>query len=84
MVEGRDRVTGGLWYGWVGCMGWGKRVGIGRVGVGLGYGWVGVRDGGGVCTGVFGKWVGLGYGRFGGEDRKWVNVTKDFSNVGMD
>ena len=26
----------------------------------------------------------LGYGRFGGEDRKWGNVTKDFSRVGMD
>ena len=31
----RDWGTGGLWYGWVGCMGWGK-----RVGQGLGYGWV--------------------------------------------
>ena len=23
-------------------------------------------------------------GRFGGKDRKWGNVTKDFSRVGMD
>ena len=37
-----------------------------------------------VCTGVWGEWVGLGYGRFGGEDLKWGNVTKDFSRVGMD
>ena len=42
---GRDWGMGVLWYGWVGCMGWGKRVGM-RAGVGLGYGWVGVRDGG--------------------------------------
>ena len=37
-----------------------------------------------MCTGVLGAWVGLGYGRFGGEDRKWDNVTKDISRVGMD
>ena len=43
-------------------------------------GWAGI----GVCTCVLGEWVGLGYGRFGGEDRKWGNVTKDFSRVGMD
>ena len=53
----------GLGYGWVvvrvvGCMEWGKRVGLGWDWVGLGYGWVGIRDGGGVCTGV------LGMGRF--------------------
>ena len=37
------------------------------------------------CVRVFwGEWVGLWYGRFGGEDRKWGNVTKDFSRVGMD
>ena len=37
-----------------------------------------------MCTGVWGEWVGFGYGRSGGEDRKWGNVTKDFSRVGMD
>ena len=53
---GRDWGTGGLWYGWVGCIGWGKRVGMraGWAGIGewmgwgtggLGYGWVGVRNG---------------------------------------
>ena len=26
----------------------------------------------------------FGYGRFGGEDRKWGNVTEDFSRVEMD
>ena len=46
--------------------------------MGWGYGWTGL------CTGVLGEWVGLGYGRFGGEDRKWGNITKDFSRVGMD
>ena len=35
----------------------------------------------GLCMG---EWVGLGYGRFGGEDRKWGNETKDFSRVGVD
>ena len=36
-----------------------------------------------VVYGCFGgEWVGLGYGRFGGKDRKWGNVTKDFSRVG--
>ena len=34
---GRDWGMGGLWYGWVGCMGWGKRVGM-RSGQGLGWG----------------------------------------------
>ena len=58
----------GMDEGWVG-----KRVGMSA-------GWAGI----GVCTGVLGEWVGLGYGRFGGEDRKWGNVTKDFSRVGMD
>ena len=43
----------------------------------VGVRWVGVRDGGrgmragwagfGVCTGVLGEWVSLGYGRFGGK-----------------
>ena len=46
---GRDWGTGGLWYGWAGCMGWGKRVGMKAgwtgIGDGLGYGWVGVRVG---------------------------------------
>ena len=70
-----------LGYGWVGCMGWGKRVGMRAgwtgIGVGLGYGWVGVRDG----VGQEGR---QGLGWFGGEDRKWGNVTKDFSKVEMD
>ena len=39
---GRDWGMGGLWYGWFGCMGWGKRVGMragwAGIGVGLGYG----------------------------------------------
>ena len=50
----------GLGYGWVGCMGWGKRVGIGG---GLGYGMGMGRDGGGQglgCVRCFG-----GMGRFG-------------------
>ena len=33
-------------------------------------------------------WAGIGVfwgmGRFGGEDRKWGNVAKDFRRVGMD
>ena len=31
--------------------------------------------------GVYGCFGGMG--RFGGEDRKWGNLTKDFSRVGM-
>ena len=49
------------------------------VGVRVGWrtGWVGVRDG----VGQEGR---QGLGRFVGEDRKWGNVTKDFSRVEMD
>ena len=78
MVEGWVRGTGGLWYGWAGCMGWGKRVEVGLgcrwVGVWVGWrtgwgsgmtaGWAGI----GVCTGVlgeWGEWVGLGTGNGG-------------------
>ena len=64
-------------------MGWGKRVdmragiGVGLGTGGLGYGRVGVRD----RVGQEGRQE-LGW--FGGEDRKWGNVTKDFSRVEMD
>ena len=82
MVEGWVRGGIGVRVGWaygvglgirVGCMGWGT-------GWGMRVGWAEI----GVCTGVLGEWVGLGYGRFGGIDRKWGNITKDFSRVGMD
>ena len=49
--------------------------GVGRYWVGVR--WVGVRDG----VGQEGR---QGLGWFGGEDRKWGNVTKDFSRVEMD
>ena len=89
----RDWDTDGLGYG-MGCMGCGKREGM-QAGQGLGYGWVVIRVGWGTGWGVWvGRdWggdtgglgcVGSGYGRFGGEDRKWGNVTKDFSRVGID
>ena len=45
--------TGGLWYGWVGCMGWGNRVGMSA-------GWAGILVGIRVDWVVYG-----GMGRFG-------------------
>ena len=67
MVEGWARGGQGLGYGWVGvgwvgCMGWGKRVGIG---VGLGYGGLGdggrgMRAEGGRDWGVYGCFGGMG------------------------